>query len=65
MRSTKGINAKFMSKAKTFKCPQCLKLFSESEIDSCDECGVVFCQACLTYQGENEELAFCKDCELE
>jgi len=41
------------------KCPNCLKLVSESEIDNCEECDKIFCKECLTYYGE---LAFCEKC---
>jgi hypothetical protein len=44
------------------KCSQCSKNLSEEETDHCEECGKVFCQQCLTYYGENSELAFCESC---
>ena len=50
------------------KCPQCLKMVSETETDNCDKCEKRFCKECLTYYGEKEsegELAFCEKCERE
>ena len=34
------------------KCPNCLKLVSESETDNCEECDKIFCKECLIYYGE-------------
>jgi len=42
------------------KCPNCLKLTSESETDNCEECDKIFGKECLVYYGE---LAFCPKCE--
>jgi len=50
------------------KCPQCLKLTSEIEIDNCDGCDKAFCVECLTYRGEKDsegELGSCEKCERE
>jgi len=51
---------------KKIKCPQCLKLVSET--DNCDGCDKTFGVECLTYRGEKDsegELAFCGKCEKE
>jgi hypothetical protein len=47
------------------RCAQCWRLLSEEERSNCDGCDEEFCEECLTYQGDNEELAFCKTCEGE
>jgi hypothetical protein len=48
------------------KCPNCLKMVSETEIDNCDTCDRTFCKECLTYHSEKDsegELTFCPKCE--
>ena len=53
---------------KTIKCPQCLKLVSESETDNCDGCDKTFYVECLIYRGDKDgegELVFCPKCERE
>ena len=50
-------------KEKATKCPNCLKVVSESETDNCEKCDKTFGKECLTYYGENSEMAFCAKCE--
>ena len=52
-------------KEKATKCPNCLKLVSESETDNCEECDKIFCKECLIYYGENSEMAFCAKYEAD
>lgn len=52
-----------MTSKENSKCPQCFKLISESETDNCEKCGKSFCVECLTYYGNNSELAFCAKCQ--
>ena len=48
-----------MNEKEKVKCSQCLKITLKSETDSCENCNKIFCSECLTYYGENSEMAFC------
>jgi len=50
-------------KEKNSKCSRCLKLVSET--DNCEECDKIFYKECLTYYGENFEMAFCAKYEAD
>ena len=50
-------------KEKEIKCSQCFELITENESDNCESCDKIFCSECLTYYGENSEMAFCRSCD--